>query len=239
MASVIDALRNFSNDKIFVVKLIVLFVPMLLVSLLGNEIEKYQYMLYLIVYYYIGYMVVTFHCALKERDIYFPNPITTLFDVIIRGFVGMVCITPITALAFFAILFFENMDTIAQVKYLAIILTFLMWFSISMIQIIMYAKDYKFFDALNLKTIFNVGGEFFINMLKFMFQAVFLIGLPAYLVYLAGTTAFAEDLKSLVIFQYSLYAFVVLIFYLVSIDVFLQIYEELIITEEDKEFLNF
>lgn len=183
-------------------------------------------------------MVVTFHSALKEKEIYFPNPITSILDVIIRGFVGMICISPITALAFFVVLYFENANTIAQVKYLAIILTALVWFSIAMVQIIMYAKDYKFLEAFNLKTIFSVGGEFFISLLKFMVQAVFLIGFPAYLVYLGGATAFADDIKTLVIFQYSLYAFVTLIFYLISMDVFLQIYEELIITEDDEKFLK-
>lgn len=238
MASVIDAVRNFTNDKTFILKLIILFVPILLLYFMGSELEKFPYLLFGIAYFYIGYMIVTFHTTLKERDIYFPNPITSLLEIIIRGFIGMICISPITAAAFFGILYFENMDTIAQIKYLAIIFAILVWFSVAMVQLILYSKEYSPFEAFNLKVIFDVGGEFLINILKFIVQSLFFIGLPAYIAYLAGASAFADDLKSLVIFQYSLYAFTTLIFYLVSIDVFLQIYEELIITEDDEEFLK-
>ncbi len=238
MASVIDAIRNFSNDRTFLLKLIVLFVPILIVFFLGSEIESFQYILFAVIYYYVGYMIVAYHKSLAERDIYLPNPITSVFDVIVRGFVGMICIAPISVGAFFLILYFENIDTIAQIKYLAIIFTLLVWFSVAMVQLILYAKEYSPFQAFNFKTIFNVGGEFIISILKFIVQAVIFIGLPAYFAYLAGNSAFADDAKAFVIFQYSLYAFVTLIFYLVSIDVFLQIYEELVISEEDEEFLK-
>ena len=234
MASIIDAVRNFSNDRFFLPKLVVLLSPMLLLYFLGGEIQRFPAIFYTIVYYYLGYIVITFHATLKDRDIYFPNPLTNIFNVFLRGFVGLLCISPITAGGFFAVLFFENMDTIVQIKYFAIGATIFIWFTVSMLQLLLYSRDYKPFQAFNLKSISEIGGEFLMKIFSFIFQSLFVLILPAYIVYLAGASAFAEDARSFVIFLYSLYAFTTLIYYLVSIDVLLQIYDELVISQDDR-----
>ena len=239
MASIIDAVRNFSNDKFFLPKLLVLLFPMLLLYFIGGGIERFPAMFYTIVFFYLGYIIITFHNTLKEREIYFPNPLTNIVNVFLRGFVGLLCISPITAGAFFAILFFENMNTIVQIKYFAIIATAFVWFTIAMLQLLLYAKDYAPFQAFNFKTIMEIGGEFFLKIFMFLFQSIFAILLPAYIVYLAGNSAFSQDMKSLVVFLYSLYAFTTLMYYLIGIDVLLQISDELIITKEDKELINY
>ncbi len=239
MASVIDAIRNFTNDKMVIPKFILLLLPVLFLYFLGEDVMNYPAMTWGIFYYFVGYLIVTFHKAIKDRELYLPNPITSILDVIIRGFVGIICILPISIAAFYLILFFENLqNTVAEVKYIAIIFALLIWFAVVLVQLTLYAKEYNPLDAFNFKIIFDVGGEFMIQILKLFIQIGIFIIIPAYFVYLAGDSAFGEVASSFVIFKLSLYAFVTLLAYIISIEFFIQMYEELIISDEDLDYLH-
>ena len=239
MASVIDAIRNFANDKFIFPKLVFLLIPVLLLYFMGDEIVNYQPLLWGILYYYVGYLIVAFHKAIKDRELNFPNPITSILDIVIRGFIGMICILPISIGAFYLILWFENLqNTVAEVKYIAILFALLVWCAIIFVQLTLYAREYSPLHAFNFKTISDVGGEFMVQILKLFIQIGVFIIIPAFFVYLAGNSAIGEDVKTFVIFKLSLYAFTTLVIYLVSIQFLIQLYEELIISEEDKDYLH-
>ncbi|MBR6163443.1 hypothetical protein IKQ26_06110 [bacterium] len=239
MASVIDAIRTLTNDKLLIPKLALLLVPVLFLFFIGEEIFNFPVLGWAIAYYFVGYLIVTFHKAIKDRDLYFPNPITSVYDVIIRGLGGMLCIIPITVGIFFLILWFENLqNTVAEIKYLAIIFALLIWLAIVFVQLTLYAKEYNLLHAFKFKTISDVGGEFMIQILKLFIQIAICIGIPAYFVFLAGNSAFGETPSTFVIFKLSLYAFTTLFSYLVSIQFLIQLYEELIISDEDMDYLH-
>jgi hypothetical protein len=166
MASLIDSVKTVVNDSNPFFKLaglaFFIFVGYELLSHGSATVMFKQVCTVAVITVLLGFILQSVHNNINEENIIMPNLLNPL-KLIAVGLYGALALSPYFALTYYTITWVNSMLTfIPWVNYIILGLVFVVLFSFFVIGILLFCKNFNFFEGLNLLKIVRHGGDFIV-----------------------------------------------------------------------------
>ena len=188
MASVVNAIRNVMSDKLWIIKIFVLSIPVYFTffdtSISASILNKNFLILIILLLIYLGCASVMMNRNINNKSPILPG-IFTIPEIIIKS----IC-SAIVALPGFVILsvicYCINSYFVLEEPFTIIVIytvAFLIVVPFIIIPMVLYSVNGKLTDGLKYNKVIDVSGNFVVAILSFIIQYVFIVILFTYLIY--------------------------------------------------------
>lgn len=180
MASIVDSFREVFSDRLSLLKLIILAIPInytyyLYTNSKGDYLGFYL-MFYLSLFILFGFLVKITNNVINERDFIFPsfNP----FPIFLEAFKGILAILPVSLISCLLanyVCSFINIIPLVDITLKSAI--WLVATSIIITSFLMFTTKNRIMDAFNIKMLFEKAGDLILMLIFFVIQLV-VINIP-------------------------------------------------------------
>ena len=229
MASLVNAVRNIMSDGWWFIKIAVLMIPVYLImeneqmqsEILGSNLP----VLFVLCILYLGCASVMMNRNINNKTPILPG-ILTIPEIIIKSVGCAICMFPGAAILAFCCSFIKANIVLEEPFAMFVLYTCVVIFFVPFILIpaVLYSVNGKITDAAKINKVFAASGNFVVAFLSFVIQYLFMFLLFAFLIYRVLIEMLGEGNPGIPV----LYAFVIVVTFLLIFSFSSDLYEDVI-----------